>query len=110
VWGGKTTFFLTWPLTPPPPLSHPSPLSPSRRPVTAWCWWQWSPTAWDTGGLVADDWLTPRWDKINNLTTTAGTAAANGGGWWLAPWYVRAATAAAAASAAGGGGAVPAAR
>ena len=69
----------------------PAVVAPGHRPVTAWAWWQWSASAWDTGGMVEDDWITPCWDKIGNLTTTAGTASENGGGWWLAPWYVRAA-------------------
>jgi len=61
----------------------------AARPVAAWCWWQWAPTAWDTGGLVEDDWVTPRWDKIGNLTTTAAAGDEGGGGWWLRPWYLR---------------------
>lgn len=59
-----------------------------HSPIAAWAWWQWSPTAWDTGGLVEEDWVTPVWAKINNLTSVAATADANGGGWWLRPWYL----------------------
>lgn len=70
----------------------PATTAPGHRPIQAWAWWQWSPTAWDTGGMVDDDWVTPRWDKIGNLTTVAGVDG-NGGGWWLAPWYVRRAVA-----------------
>ena len=59
----------------------------SRR-VRGWCWWQWSPSAWDTGGLTEDDWLTPRWDKIGNLTTAKQTLRETGGAWGLLPWYL----------------------
>ena len=59
-----------------------------HSPIAAWAWWQWSPTAWDTGGLVEADWVTPVWAKINNLTSLSVTAEASGGGWWLRPWYL----------------------
>ena len=69
----------------------PAVVAPGHHPVTAWAWWSFQPSSWDTGGIMEDDWVTPCWDKIGNLTTTVETAGANGGGWWLAPWYVRAA-------------------
>ena len=50
--------------------------------------------AWDTGGLTEDDWLTPRWDKIGNLTTAAQTLEETGGGWGLRPWYLGVSTSA----------------
>jgi hypothetical protein len=71
----------------PPPAPSCGP-GGDHSPIAAWAWWQWSPTAWDTGGLVEDDWVTPAWAKINNLTSVQATAGQNGGGWWLRPWYL----------------------
>jgi hypothetical protein len=44
--------------------------------IPNWFYWDWNPNSGDTGGLVADDWLTIQWKKIEYLTTIG-----------LKPWY-----------------------
>ena len=41
------------------------------------CRWTWCPNAADTGGLVADDWETVLWDKVEYLQYIG-----------LRPWYL----------------------
>lgn len=33
-------------------------------PIRNWFWWSWNANSGDTGGLVADDWLSIQWSKI----------------------------------------------
>lgn len=44
--------------------------------IPNWFYWCWNANSGDTGGLVADDWLTIQWQKIEYLTSIA-----------LKPWY-----------------------
>ena len=41
-------------------------------------WWSWNANSGDTGGLVADDWETPVWPKLDWMTAVVG----------LKPWSV----------------------
>ncbi len=47
--------------------------------IKNWFYWSWNANSSDTGGIVADDWLTIIWKKIDYLATIG-----------LKPWYSQA--------------------
>eukprot|EP00775_Hariotina_reticulata_P010875 gene10875-11029_t len=57
-------------------LKPPTDVYPSV-PFNNWFWWSWNANSGDTGGLVADDWNTLRWNKLLWLQEHLG----------LKPWY-----------------------
>lgn len=39
----------------------------------SWSWWSWNPNSGDTGGILADNWVTPDQGKLNILRMISGT-------------------------------------
>lgn len=46
--------------------------------IPHWFYWSWNANSGDTGGIVADNWLDIKWEKIDYLTQIG-----------LKPWYLR---------------------
>jgi hypothetical protein len=44
--------------------------------ISSWFYWDWNANSGDTGGIVADDWRTILWNKVEYLTSIG-----------LNPWY-----------------------
>ena len=58
--------------------------SSGHTPVVSWIFWAWNPTSSDTGGLVASDWLTINFNKVDKLVGSSPSAT---DGMNLKPWY-----------------------
>ncbi len=52
--------------------------------MVSWIFWAWNPSSSDTGGIVATDWLTVQWLKIDKLVGSNPNAV---DGLNLKPWY-----------------------
>ncbi|MBP9743317.1 MAG: cellulase family glycosylhydrolase, partial [Burkholderiales bacterium] len=56
--------------------------------IDNWFYWSYNPNSGDTGGIVANDWTTVQWVKINYLSSgTISGVTTNPNGIGLAPWY-----------------------
>lgn len=59
-------------------------LASGHTPIVSWIFWAWNPSSSDTGGLVAQDWLTINWNKVDKLT---GSSPSANDGLNLKPWF-----------------------
>ena len=59
-----------------------------HNPISNWFYWDYNPNSGDTGGIVANDWTSIQWIKVNYLSngTISGTTT-NSSGLGLSPWY-----------------------
>lgn len=59
-----------------------------HNPINNWFYWDYNPNSSDTGGIVANDWITIQWTKINYLSNgSISGSSTNPNGLGLIPWY-----------------------
>lgn len=59
-----------------------------HNPINNWFYWDYNPNSGDTGGIVANDWTTIQWVKVNYLSNgTISGSTTNPNGLGLNPWY-----------------------